>query len=338
MDYHTTLLEERKEYPSIQPIRILGPGHLYFMGRRLRLIIYYYYIIVSKLVSFRTRQPRREPREVSLGCTCQIRFQFDELPSYVKSEKNLFLFVVNKRHIKRKVLRSLVLKSHACLLFVYSDSRHPAFKEALRQTISYQSSSTPCSQLNQQTDASGHFSKELDPPNQCSSSAILTDSESFRQRQRIRSCSQLPGLFKQNRIDWISEIRFHPNPILLSLRGTSYILHTLLSDHSRLRVLPEQEEHPIRTQVEEADLPYALPTDTVDSLRNKCALILSEFCKNNNREHETFVDIIQELTLKNKISEGDELSREDFIHILRTPYGLHNSGIVGIDGLGNMKS
>lgn len=76
------------------------------------------YTIVSKLVSFRTRQSRREPREVSLGCTCQIRFQFDELPYYVKPEKNLFLFVVNKRHIKRKVLRSLVLKSHTCLLFV----------------------------------------------------------------------------------------------------------------------------------------------------------------------------------------------------------------------------
>ncbi|PWA50442.1 hypothetical protein CTI12_AA469510 [Artemisia annua] len=59
--------------------------------------------------------------------------------------------------------------------------------------------------------------------------------------------------------------------------------------------VPEQEEHPIHTKVEEADLPYALPTHTIDSLRNKCALILSEVCKNNNSEHETFVDVIQEL-------------------------------------------
>nr|GEV51613.1 hypothetical protein [Tanacetum cinerariifolium] len=39
-------------------------------------------------------------------------------------------------------------------------------------------------------------------------------------------------------------------------------------------------------QVEEAEMPYALPTDTIDSLRNKFAFLLSDFCKNNNREHE----------------------------------------------------
>lgn len=44
-----------------------------------------------------------------------------------------------------------------------------------------------------------------------------------------------------------------------------------------------------------------------NTLKDPPSISYSRRGKNNNREHETFVDIIQELTLKNKISEGDEL-------------------------------
>lgn len=54
-------------------------------------------------------------------------------------------------------------------------------------------------------------------------------SKDSSQRQRIRSSSQRPGLSKRN---WISEISLHPNPILLSQRGTSsHIRDFLMSDN-----------------------------------------------------------------------------------------------------------
>uniref|UniRef100_A0A2P2MW32 Uncharacterized protein n=1 Tax=Rhizophora mucronata TaxID=61149 RepID=A0A2P2MW32_RHIMU len=78
-------------------------------------------------------------------------------------------------------------------------------------------------------------------------------------------------------------------------------------------ILPEQAP---RNWVEEADLPQAHPDDTVNDLREKIAIILESFFKNNPREHETFLDIAQRLALESKQSCGDGVSRQDFVRLL----------------------
>ena len=74
---------------------------------------------------------------------------------------------------------------------------------------------------------------------------------------------------------------------------------------------PEQ----IPNWVEEVDLPNESPSDTINDLRFKCAVILESFSKTQTRDPLTWHDIAQRLVLEGKEA-GVDATREDFQRLL----------------------
>nr|AAA32029.2 sterility protein 2 [Phaseolus vulgaris]AAB01585.1 ORF-239; putative [Phaseolus vulgaris] len=72
---------------------------------------------------------------------------------------------------------------------------------------------------------------------------------------------------------------------------------------------------PTRNWVLDVDLPREDPSETIDTLRRKCAIIIQSFCQNNARDDLTFDDIAQRLVLETK---GTTIgaTREDFQRLL----------------------
>lgn len=74
---------------------------------------------------------------------------------------------------------------------------------------------------------------------------------------------------------------------------------------------------PTRDWVEDVDLPRQDPSDTIDTLRRKCAIIIQSFCQNNERDDLTFDDIAQRLVLETKGTTTERgATREDFQRLL----------------------
>jgi hypothetical protein len=74
---------------------------------------------------------------------------------------------------------------------------------------------------------------------------------------------------------------------------------------------------PTRNWVMALDLPGEEPSDTICTLRSKCALLIESFSENNKRDSETFEAIANHLVLERKGSPPEiEPAREDFERLL----------------------
>lgn len=67
----------------------------------------------------------------------------------------------------------------------------------------------------------------------------------------------------------------------------------------------------------DVDLPREDPSDTIDTRRRKCAIIIQSFSQNNERDDLTFDDIAQRLVLERKGTTTEiGATREDFQRLL----------------------
>ncbi|KAG5103893.1 hypothetical protein JHK82_040863 [Glycine max] len=74
---------------------------------------------------------------------------------------------------------------------------------------------------------------------------------------------------------------------------------------------------PIPNWVEEVDLPTEDQNDTINDLRDKCAILLESFSKNQSRDRFTWQDIAQRLVLEGKGTTAEVgATREDFQRLL----------------------
>ena len=89
-----------------------------------------------------------------------------------------------------------------------------------------------------------------------------------------------------------------------------------LAQRAQEGVLDSASGNPVPTPsyVLEADMPQVLPSDSVDTLREKVAAILeASFFHEVIREKSTWIDLSQELAFM--VKAGDEVSREDFVSL-----------------------
>ncbi|QCD94319.1 hypothetical protein DEO72_LG5g2402 [Vigna unguiculata] len=106
--------------------------------------------------------------------------------------------------------------------------------------------------------------------------------------------SQLRTDIKREFIDKL-DLLFHPNP-------------------RRHSVSPPK---PIPNWVEEVDLPTEDQNDTINDLRDKCAILEESFSKNQSRDRFTWQDIAQRLVLEGKGTTAEVgATREDFQRLL----------------------
>ena len=69
--------------------------------------------------------------------------------------------------------------------------------------------------------------------------------------------------------------------------------------------------------MEEVDLPTGDQNDTINDLRDKCAILLESFSKNQSRDRFTWQDIAQRLVLEGKGTTAEVgVTREDFQRLL----------------------
>ena len=69
--------------------------------------------------------------------------------------------------------------------------------------------------------------------------------------------------------------------------------------------------------MEEVDLPTEDQNDTINDLRDKCAILLESFSKNQSRDRFTWQDIAQRLVLEGKGTTAEVgATREDFQRLL----------------------
>ncbi|XP_020208959.1 uncharacterized protein LOC109793905 [Cajanus cajan] len=81
-------------------------------------------------------------------------------------------------------------------------------------------------------------------------------------------------------------------------------------------VIPELEPT-ISNWIEDVDLPQESPSDTINDLRDKCAIILESFSKSQSRDPLTWKDIAQRLALEGKETTAEVgATREDFQRLL----------------------
>lgn len=74
---------------------------------------------------------------------------------------------------------------------------------------------------------------------------------------------------------------------------------------------------PTRNWLLDVDLPREDPSDTIDTLRRKCVIILQSFSQNNLRDPLTFEDIAQLLVLETKVTPTEiGAIKEDFQRLL----------------------
>ncbi|KAK7298468.1 hypothetical protein VNO77_46929 [Canavalia gladiata] len=90
---------------------------------------------------------------------------------------------------------------------------------------------------------------------------------------------------------------------------------------------------PIPNWVEEVDLPTEDQNDTINDLRDKCAILLESFSKNQSRDRFTWQDIAQRLVLEGKGTTAEVgATREDFQRLLgefKNPERRLSSGFKG---------
>lgn len=83
-------------------------------------------------------------------------------------------------------------------------------------------------------------------------------------------------------------------------------------------------EPTISNWIEDVDLPQESPSDTINDLRNKCAILIESFSKSQSRDPLTWQDIAQRLALEGKETTAEVgATREDF---QRLPGELQNPG------------
>jgi hypothetical protein len=67
----------------------------------------------------------------------------------------------------------------------------------------------------------------------------------------------------------------------------------------------------------DVDLPKEHPSDTINDLRKKCAILIKSFSQNNERDDFTFEDVAQRLVLERKGTKTKlGATREDFQRLL----------------------